>query len=291
MAPATAQHAVAHPGRPGPGAVAGGLAGDVLARLPYDPVRVGRRPAAALPTLRIRALGDLRVDGPDGSLGGAWLDQRAGELLRFLVCARDRVTPADAIADAIWPHLGRAGSNTLRHFVHALRERLEPDRERHAGSSYVICRRGGYALDPQRVWIDVDAFERDVTDGLRAFAAGNPFAATVRLERAIALYVDDLLTDEPYAEWVLRERERCRALACDTLRALAALRAGEPAAAAAYLDRLAEMEPFDDEVQRELITAWLRLGRRSRAARHYESFRIRLAREFGQRPTFELSEL
>jgi len=82
-----------------------------------------------------------------------------------------------------------------------------------------------------------------------------------------------------------------RALACDALRALAELRRDEPAAAAVHLDRLAEMEPFDDDVQRQLISAWLRLGRKSRAARHYESFRIRLAREFGQRPAFELSNL
>jgi DNA-binding SARP family transcriptional activator len=123
------------------------------------------------------------------------------------------------------------------------------------------------------------------------FRKSDPCGASARLEAAVALYADDLLADEPYAEWALRERERVRALACDALRALSELRRDEPAAAAAHLDRLAEMEPFDDDVQRQLISAWLRLGRKSRAARHYESFRIRLAREFGQRPAFELSNL
>jgi DNA-binding SARP family transcriptional activator len=51
------------------------------------------------------------------------------------------------------------------------------------------------------------------------------------------------------------------------------------------------MEPFDTDVQRRLLATWLRQGRRSRAARHYETFKWRLMREFGERPGFELAEL
>ena len=54
-------------------------------------------------------------------------------------------------------------------------------------------------------------------------------------------------------------------------------------AAIGYLERLAEIEPLDDDVERELLATWLRLGRKSRAARHYRSFRVRLMREFGER--------
>jgi DNA-binding SARP family transcriptional activator len=75
------------------------------------------------------------------------------------------------------------------------------------------------------------------------------------------------------------------------LQGLAEVHGDHPAATAHYLERLAELEPYDDDVQRQLIAAWLRLGRKSRAARHYDSFRVRLAREFGERPDFELSQL
>jgi DNA-binding SARP family transcriptional activator len=51
------------------------------------------------------------------------------------------------------------------------------------------------------------------------------------------------------------------------------------------------MEPFDSEVQRELLTVWMRQGRLSRAARHYHAFELRLIREFGHAPDFALSEL
>jgi DNA-binding SARP family transcriptional activator len=242
--------------------------------------------------LRLFALGELRVEGPSGaSLGGAWLDQRPGQLLRFLVCRRGRITPADAIAEAMWPHAGSSAPTTVRYFVHALRDRLEPARARQAPSAFVECRRGGYALRRESVWIDADAFEHAARQGMSALGAGRGASGRRHLERAAALYRDDFLADEPYADWAFAERERLRAIAHSVLQALAELHRDQPAATALYLERLAELEPYDDDVQRQLIAAWLRLGRKSRAARHYDSFRVRLLREFGERPGFELSQL
>lgn len=251
--------------------------------------RFERAPHRRSPVLRIFALGALRLDGPGLPPAGDWLAQRPGELLRFLVCERRRIVPADVIGEAIWPHAGSAAPNTVRHFIHALRERLEPDRSGTACSSFVICRRGGYGLDPERIWIDADEFERHAGAGAALIAAGAAPAAREHLARAAELYRDDFLADEPYADWVLRERDRLRSAACDVLRALIQL--ASPGDVARYLERLAELEPFDDDVHRELISAWMQMGRRSRAARHYESFRTRVRREFGALPGFELSDL
>jgi DNA-binding SARP family transcriptional activator len=242
------------------------------------------------PTLRIFALGRLRVAGPEGPLAQDWLGQRPGQLLRFLVCQRHRIAPADVIAEAMWPYPGAGAPITVRCLVHALRARLEPGRAGNALSP-VVCHRGGYALDHDQVWIDVDEFEREATSGLAALATGDRARARECLERAVDLYEDDLLTDEPYADWVLVERERLRALAADALRALAELCAEEPHAAAGYLERLSELEPFDDDVERQLLSAWLRMGRKSRAARHYHWFRVRVQREFGAGPELELAPL
>jgi DNA-binding SARP family transcriptional activator len=210
--------------------------------------------------------------------------------MRFLVCQRHHVAPPEVIAEAMWADPGPAAPATVRYLVHTLRGHLDPGRGSPALSP-VVCRRGGYALDPDRVWIDADEFERESRGGLAALAAGDRVEARRRLEAAIAVYADDLLLDEPYAEWAILERERLRALACDALRALAELHSEEPEEAARHLERLSELEPFDDDVQRQLISAWLRMGRKSRAARHYHSFRLRLQREFGARPDFELSQL
>jgi DNA-binding SARP family transcriptional activator len=246
---------------------------------------------AAGGSYRIFALGPLRVDGPGGPLTGDWLEQRAGQLLRLLVCERKKIVPADAIGEALWPHAGPAAPNTVRHFIHELRERLEPERSPRAKPSPVVCRHGGYGLDDDRVWIDADEFERQAAIGAAAAEQGRRVQARAQLKLALALYVGDFLGDEPYAVWALSERERLRAIACDALRSLIDLGAGLHEGAAGWLERLAALEPFDEDVHRELILAWLRMGRWSRAARHYESFRVRLLREFGAVPAFELAEL
>ena len=240
---------------------------------------------------RIYALGQLRIVGPGGPLGGAWVEQRPGELLRFLVCQRRQIVPADVIGEALWPRAGPGASNTVRHFVHALRERLEPGRCRRGAPSAVVCRRGGYGLDPEHVWVDADEFERQATLGAAALERGRQLRARIHLERALSLYEGDFLSDEPYADWALWERDRLRAIACDALRSLVRVGAESPERRARHLERLAVLEPFDDDVHRELIRAWLGMGRWSRAARHYESFRARLLREFGAVPQFELRQL
>jgi DNA-binding SARP family transcriptional activator len=245
----------------------------------------------AAPWLRIFTLGRTHVETPQGPLPGEWLEQRAGQLLKLLVCERHRVVATEEIAEALWPNPRTATLNTVRHFVHAVRERLEPARPRHARSALVVARRGGYTLSRENVWVDADEFEARVSSGLTAFAHGKTAAAADDLERALTLYRGDFLADDPYAEWAFSERERLRSLVEKPLRALSELHAGDLDAAAGYLERLAEMEPFDQEVQRQLLTLWIQKGRLSRAVRHYHAFELRLLREFSEQPAFRLAEL
>src|SRR5437763_15591126 len=102
---------------------------------------------------------------------------------------------------------------------------------------------------------------------------------------------DDCLPDDPSADCAFDERERLRMMSCDTLSSLAALYEHEPHKSASYLERLGGMEPFDNDVHRDLIAALLRVGRRSSAARHYNAFRRRLMDSFGDRPDFELADM
>jgi DNA-binding SARP family transcriptional activator len=246
------------------------------------------------PRLRIFALGPTRVETSlAGSIGGQWIEQRPGQLLKFLVCARGRVADAEEIAQALWPDAGAGALNSVRYFVHVLRTRLEPTREARTPSQFIESRRGGYSFDMRRVWLDVAEFEQLVGAGLAALVAGERAAARQRLERAMNLYRDDFLADEPYAEWALAERNRLRELAIRTLGALLELRLadGDVNAAARYARHLADMEPYDSDAQRRHIELSLRRGRRSEAARRYNLFRRRLMRDFNQEPDFELAEL
>jgi DNA-binding SARP family transcriptional activator/PAS domain-containing protein len=245
------------------------------------------------PELTIKALGRIRVDSREGPLGGNWLQQRSGQILKYLICERDRVVQAEEIAEALWPFSGREALSSVRHFIHGLRDKLEPGRSPRAPSRFVVTVRGGYAINRRHVRIDVDTFTEAARGGLDAAERGEHELAGELLELAMALYRGDLLEDEPYAEWAMPERDRLRAVATSCLRALsrlALMRADRPSAIT-HLERLAEFEPFDSDVHRELLRVLLAAGRRSEAMRRYSTFRARLGREFGAEPEFALADL
>ncbi len=245
--------------------------------------------------LRIRVLGPMRLEAGGAVLEGDWLAHRPGQVLKYLVAARGRSVSADELLGAFWPQTdGTPAATNVRQAVHALRDRMEPDRERQAASRFIAGRRGGgYELAGGMVVVDADVFAATAEAGLAALREGDGQRAEAALRRAATLYRGDFLADEPDAEWALPERARLRVLAGRVLRALAGIRvrAGELEAASELLQRLAELEPLDVEAQRQLLTLLLRRGRRSEAARRYEVVARRFRRAFGEEPSFELSEL
>jgi DNA-binding SARP family transcriptional activator len=244
--------------------------------------------------LQIVTLGRFQVEGPNGPINGDWLEQRPGQLLKYLVGERRRVVASDRIAEALWPEAGpEEARNRLRQYVHALREKLEPDRTHRSPARFVVARRGAYCFETSGVWIDADEFEREARAGLAAFDQGFIEPAAAHLTSAMRLYQGDFLAEDPYAEWALDERERLRELAGRALRAQVGIQMQMEnlEVAADHARRLADMEPFDTDVQKLFIDLCLKRGRRSEAFRRYSLLRKRLLTSFGQEPDFDLAEL
>lgn len=244
------------------------------------------------PRLRIRALGGLVVESPEGPIGGEWLDQRTGELLKYLVAERHRSVPVEQIGESVWPAASYSIAGSVRYYIHTLRTKLEPGRAKRAPSSFIVSRAGGYRLNLERVSVDADEFEAHVTAGL-ALSESDPAAAEAQLESGLALYRGEFLTDLPYAEWALAERHRLHELACKALRRLADLRLERRMQTAAMrsLERLAAMQPYDEAVHRQLMELDISSGQHSNAIRRYGALRARMRRTFGHDPGFTPADL
>lgn len=242
--------------------------------------------------LRIDTLGATALSTPDGSIGGEWLHQRPGQLLCYLVVRRGRPVSIEQIGESIWPGCDYAIAGSVRYYVHALRRRLEPQLGRRAPSRFICSHAGSYCLSLENVEIDADEFERLIRAGLAELATDSARAAE-RLEQGLELYRGDFLTELPYAEWAIAERDRLHDLACTALRALTEVRREQDRidCAAGCLARLAAMQPYDEDVHRELMQLDIGRGRRSDAVRRYAALRIRMNRAFGQDPTFTPTEL
>ncbi len=240
--------------------------------------------------VRVRVLGETLVETVAGAVDRAWLSQRPGKLLRYLVCQQGRFVCGDAIAEALWPGSGAEADTNVRYLVHLVRRRLEPNRPARGQSISVQCLAGAYALG-SGVWTDVQTFEQLVNDALTAWAGGEPEVALARVDRALELYRGELLADEPYADWAMIERERVRGLTEQLLRIAMEIheRRRELGKELQYARWLAELERYDSDAQLRVINLCLRCGRRGEAARRYLAFRSRLVREFGQEPEFTLA--
>jgi DNA-binding SARP family transcriptional activator len=244
------------------------------------------------PHLKIQTLGAIKVSSPEGTIGGAWLHQRTGQVLQYLITTRSRAVTVEQIGESIWPDADFTIAASVRYYIHALRRRLEPSRATRGRSAYIASRARSYRLNLELVDLDCDAFEGHAESGL-ARAGVEAAAAAEQIEQALRLYTGDFLAELPYAEWAMAERERLRDLACTALRTLARIRREQDMIddAAACIERLAAMQPYDEDIHRELMQLDILRGRRSDALRRYAALRMRMHRAFGQDPSFTPAEL
>ncbi len=244
------------------------------------------------PRLRVQSLGRTVVESAEGPIAGAWLDQRTGQLLKFLVAERQRAVPTEEIGENLWPGADYAVGGSVRYYIHALRRKIEPQRGSRAPSAFIVSRAGSYRLNLDQVQVDADDFEEHVNAGLRVLDA-DPGTAAAAIERGLAVYRGDFLADLPYAEWAMLERHRLHDLACTALRALARLHLQRAAVdeAVGCLERLTRLQPYDEDVHRRLMELDIAQGRRSDAVRRYEVLRSRIRRTFGHDLDFTPADL
>jgi DNA-binding SARP family transcriptional activator len=259
---------------------------------PRDRLRREETARCGAAPLRITTLGHTAIACGEQTIEGGWLDQRPGDLLRYLIVNRGRAVTAEEIGESLWRTPGYHVARNVRTTVHRLRAALEPCRRSREAPDYLLTRGASYRLNLEQVTLDADEFEAGLRQAI-AVHGEDPGACAARLETSLSLYRGELFAESPFAEWALLERARLHQLACEALERLAKLRhrIGQPQLARDALERLASLQPLDEHVCRELLALDVTAGRHSDAKRRYDRLVRMMHDSLGYPPRFALSEL
>lgn len=185
----------------------------------------------------------------------------------------------DRLADQLWEQSPPASYvATLESYVCVLRRHLGRGKE-----SPLVTTRNGYLLDPDRVRVDLVECRRL----LAAATNGSPALAVSRAEQAVSLMRGELLADQPYAGWAVRERERLAEQAVVGLtRAAELARLGaDNEAAIRFARRATGQGVLTESAWQELMRALWSDGRRAEALRAYADLRATMLDELGIEPS------
>lgn len=245
---------------------------------------LARIAAAPKPPLRILVLGGFLVQRGDLPIPDeAWQRRKTRLLLLYLLAQSPRRVPRDELIEVLWPDLPPESAGLVLNTTFSdLRRILEPYLGKGQPSRYLARDEETLAFSPTaEAWYDAAAFEQ-------AVRAGGESA-----RRALELYQGDFLPEEPYVDWVLRERERLHGLYLNTLTAWLdeQVEAGAWREGAELARRILDLEPWLEEVWRALMTCLARLGRRSEALQAYQACVRALDKELDAAPSAETQAL
>jgi DNA-binding SARP family transcriptional activator len=214
-------------------------------------------------------------------------------LLAVLALSANRVVPAAALVEAIWPPESGPREGNLHSQIYQLRKHLaglEPDR----ASPRLVTRPPGYLLLLADAELDLAQFTALAALGREAAGAGDPAGAATLLGQALALWRGPALADvaprSPRLEAEAAALEELR-LAVLEDRVEADLAAGGHGSLAAELAGLVTAYPLRERLRGQLMLALYRSGRQAEALQAYQQARHLLAAELGIDPGPELQQL
>jgi DNA-binding SARP family transcriptional activator len=240
--------------------------------------------------IEFRILGPLQVVKDERALALGGRKQRS--LLALLLLDRNRVVARDRLIDALWNEAPPASAaNSVQVYVSKLRRLL--DETEPEGETALLTEPPGYRLRIPAGALDAAEFERLLTDGKAALAAGEFAEAETSLAAALAVWRGPALADLASEAFVQPEIARLEGLRLQALEARfeAMLAMGRQTEAVGELQALVGLHPLDERLRAQLMVALYRSGRHAEALETYRAFRQLLSEELGLEPNPELRRL
>lgn len=209
------------------------------------------------------------------------IPRKKSRALLYYLAAQKSTIPRTRLQTIFWPDASQVSAQQLlRTSLYGLRQEL---------GDALISERDQVGLS-ENCWVDVRKFEEKVN------AAG---AELGELAEGVSLYRGEFLEDfslpdsNLFEEWANIERERYRRLVVRTYAGLGDLyeQVGDYAAALDALDKALEIDPLQEDLQREAIRMAYLKGDRPDAIQRYDALRRMLDRELGVPPMLETRNL
>lgn len=240
--------------------------------------------------MRICTLGRFAIvidDVPLRSHGKA--QRRPLDLLKILVAMGGRDVASDSVVGALWPDSSGDAGHAFESTLHRLRKLLGRD-------DAILLVEGKLSLNPQIVWVDVWALERQLVKAERALTdAGQDGGASASeiFEAILQLYRGHFLDGEGDEPRILGMRDKLRS---KFLRFLLLLGdhyevQGQWTRSAELYQRGLELDNLAEELYHRLMITYQKRGQPAGALEVYRRCRQMLSVVLGAKPSKEIEAL
>lgn len=233
-------------------------------------------------SLEIRLLGPFRivVDGTSVDEGN-WSRRKPQLLLKLLALQPHHQLHREEAMELLWPeHEPESASNNLHKAIHLARRALEPELHTAADSHFIVKQGQQIVLRaPDRLWVDVEAFEHAAAEAMKGDDAEVYTAA-------LTLYSGDLLAEDLYEDWAATRREQLRSTYQELLLRLAWLyeTRGQYQHSIERFKELVARDQSNEEAHRQLMRLYTLTGNKHQALRQYQLCCDALGKELDAEP-------
>ena len=244
----------------------------------------------ALPSLYFTCFGRFEVSR-SGQPVSLCSNRNGQAILRYLLAQVGQRASMDTLMGVLWPEdEPEVAHHKLQVAISALRRSLNNGYACDPGGGYILYKNRVYQLNPAIL------MQSDVDEFLALYEAGQRSSegvATAQYEKACQLYTGPFLTEDLYADWSFFRREQLSQAYLTMCSILAEhyLEAGRYEDGVKWATAALKENRCDEAGHRQLMRAYVALGRRSDALRQYQRCQRVLNEELGVLPVPETVNL
>src|ERR1041384_8021117 len=237
--------------------------------------------------LTIRMLGPVEVLREQGRklAPDAWTLSRALRILCYIASRQNHRATKDSIVETFWPDARLEDiDKNFWPTVSYIRRALNSNQE--VKKNFIKYRESAYYFNSEFQYVvDTEEFERHIGVARERRREGDNAGFTESARKAVEIYRGDFLVDI-YDAWVEEPRAYYQNLYFATLKELADHhhRADEFDQSIAYCRMILTHDPYREDVHRQLMDSYARIGNRAAVREQYETLTRLLRDELGVDP-------